>query len=57
MKENEIREQIKIATTRVETWPAWKRNILVESAQPTVKLPRTPVNNQSATGEKPESSK
>ena len=46
MKEREIREQIEMATKLVETWPSWKQNILVHSAQSTVASPRTPVNNR-----------
>ncbi len=57
MTENEIRQQIRIAADQVRSWPAWMQNILVESAKPTVKVPRTPVNNQSALNEKQESGK
>ena len=57
MTEKEIRQQIKSVAEEVRSWPAWKRNILVESAQPTVKVPRTPVNNNAATSEKQESGK
>jgi len=57
MKENEIRQQIQIAVNLVKTWPTWKQNILIQSEQPTVRVPRTPVNNQAVTSEKHESSK
>ncbi|MEI8373542.1 MAG: hypothetical protein WCJ35_12010 [Planctomycetota bacterium] len=57
MKENEIRQQIQIAVNLVKTWPAWKQNILIQSEQPTVRVPRTPVNNQATTSEKHEISK
>ena len=49
MTANEIYQRIKSARKLVQTWPAWKQNILVQSAQPTVKVPRTPVNNQMTT--------
>ena len=57
MTQSELRQKIKIAADHVRTWPAWMQNILVESAQPTVKVPRTPVNNQAAASEKPETRK
>ncbi len=45
MTDKEIRLQIERATAEVQTWPAWKRNILVHSSQPTNSSARTPVNN------------
>jgi hypothetical protein len=48
---DDVREQMKIASRLVETWPEWKRNILVQSAQPTVDVPRTPVDNLSKTSD------
>ena len=44
--DSEINKQIKIATRLVQKMPPWKRNILVQSGQSTVRVPRTPVNNQ-----------
>lgn len=49
--DQEIHQQIRIATGLVQKWPAWKQNILVQSGQPTVKVPRTPLNIQKATSE------
>ena len=58
MKVSEIRQQIKTAADQVrENGPEWIQNILVESSQPTVKVPRTPVNNQATTSEKQETCK
>jgi hypothetical protein len=31
------------AQVRVSRWPAWKRNILTDSASPTVRVPRKPI--------------
>jgi hypothetical protein len=42
----EMRQQIEDARKVVNTWPEWKQNILIHSAQPTVSTPREPVNNQ-----------
>lgn len=42
----EMRKQIEDARKVVRTWPEWKQNILVQSGQPTVSVPREPVNNQ-----------
>lgn len=36
-------EQLEIASRIVATWPAWKRNILVNMDKPTVDVPRTPI--------------
>lgn len=44
----EIREQIAFASQVVGRWPAWKRNILLHSSQPTNSTTRTPVNNDSS---------
>ena len=41
----EINRLIKQASDWIDTWPAWKRNILVQSSQPTVSKPREPVDN------------
>jgi len=45
MTDKEIRLQIERATATVKTWPAWKRNILLHSLQPTNSNARDPVNN------------
>jgi hypothetical protein len=52
MTEPEIHRQIQIATKLVQNMPTWKQNILVQSGQPTVRVPRTPLNIQAATGER-----
>ncbi|TWT96402.1 hypothetical protein Pla100_28800 [Neorhodopirellula pilleata] len=46
MTDKEIRQQIARATAEVQTWPSWKRNILVHSSQPTNSTARTPVDNR-----------
>lgn len=51
MNEKEVRQQIVKATKLVEAWPAWKQNILAQSAQPSVTTPRPPVNNQAPSGD------
>jgi hypothetical protein len=56
-EKGELRQKIKIAAEEVRSWPAWMQNILVDSARPTVRVPRTPVNNNVATSEKPETCK
>lgn len=33
------------ASERVRRWPKWKQNILVDSAKPTLDIPRQPVVN------------
>jgi hypothetical protein len=35
--------QCMAAQVRVSRWPAWKRNILTDSASPTVRVPRKPI--------------
>jgi len=55
MTEMEIRQQIELTAKQVRDLPAWKRDILVESASPTVRVPRSPVPNQSATSTRQES--
>jgi hypothetical protein len=50
----EINKQIEIATRLVKNMPPWKRNILVQSGQPTVRVPRTPLNFQATTVERRE---
>lgn len=47
MTREELQQQIQNATKLVESWPQWKRNILIQNAQPTVSTPRPPINNQS----------
>ena len=32
------------ASKLVASWPLWKQNILVNSASPTVRVPRKPIN-------------
>lgn len=41
--DSEIIKQIAIATKLVQNMPPWKRNILVQSGQSTVKVPRRPI--------------
>ncbi len=48
MTASELRLQIDKATRLIETWPAWKQNILAHSSQPSVSAPRPPVNNQAS---------
>ena len=45
MSMDEINKQVEAARKLVNTWPEWKRNILVQSGLATVSTPRTPVNN------------
>jgi hypothetical protein len=56
MTEREIHQQIQIATRVVQNMPTWKQNILVQSGQPTVRVPRTPLNIRADTGERREGS-
>lgn len=46
MTKEDLQLQIENATKLVNSWPQWKQKILIQSAQPTVSSPRTPVNNQ-----------
>lgn len=50
MNQDELRElmrsQIELARRLMRNWPDWKRNILVRSAQPTVRVPRQQVDNR-----------
>ncbi len=46
----ELNEAVRIANALVADWPAWKRNILEDSASPTVAVPRQPVFNEAANG-------
>ena len=46
MSQEEFKKQFEIASALVETWPAWKQNILENSAKPTVSVPRAPVDNK-----------
>jgi hypothetical protein len=39
----EFKEQLKLAECVVSKWPKWKREILEQSAKPTVEFPRTPI--------------
>ncbi len=41
--ERTLDETIANARALVATWPEWKRNILRDSASPTVRVPRTPI--------------
>ncbi|MHB8108239.1 MAG: peptide deformylase [Candidatus Cryosericum sp.] len=43
---DDIHQHIKRVMELVSTWPAWKQNSLLQSGQPTVKVPRSPVDNQ-----------
>jgi hypothetical protein len=44
-----VRKRIESATKLVKSWPLWKQNILVQSASPTVKVPRKPIHVHSDT--------
>jgi len=46
MTKAEIREKIELANKLVESWPVWKRNILVNSSKSSVSVPRPPVDNR-----------
>lgn len=54
MTDKEIRQQIERATAVVQTWPSWKRNILVRSSQPTNSTARTPVDNRKSSSSQSE---
>ncbi|TWU15782.1 hypothetical protein [Allorhodopirellula heiligendammensis] len=54
MTDKEIRQQIERATAEVQTWPSWKRNILVHSSQPTNSTARTPVDNRQSSSSQSE---
>ena len=41
-----FRRAMERASKIVASWPLWKQNILVDSGSPTVRVPRTPVNNK-----------
>lgn len=43
MSQEEFRQQLANATKIVETWPAWKQQILESYSSPTVSVPRTPI--------------
>lgn len=43
ISQEEFLEQLKIAAEIVASWPAWKQNILENSAKPFVDKPRPPV--------------
>jgi hypothetical protein len=45
MQPKEVKEAIERATKLVKSWPLWKQNILVNSGQATLKIPRRPVVN------------
>ena len=53
MECEEIRQQIQIATALVETWPDWKRSIVVFSAQPRIGQPPN-VKNETGNDEEQE---
>lgn len=48
MTNAEIQEQIALASSIVNQWRDWKRNILVHSSQPTNSVAREPVDNRVA---------
>ena len=48
MDKETLRQQIDRATRLVEARPSWKQNILARSSQPTLSVPRAPVNNQTS---------
>jgi hypothetical protein len=48
MDRKTLRQQIDRATRLVDARPSWKQDILARSAQPTLSVPRAPVNNQSS---------
>ena len=43
---NHFMQHCREAAERVSKWPAWKRNILVDSAKPTLDKPRQPIVNE-----------
>jgi len=51
MSQDEFKKQLEIATSLVEMWPAWKKNILELYSSSTVSVPRTPVQNNRVAGE------
>ncbi len=55
MSQEEFKKQYAMVLDLTKDWPAWKLNILENSARPTVDVPRPPVNNtrNSENGEKP----
>lgn len=46
MTKSEIQQQAQLASSIVQQWPDWKRNILTHSLQPTNAVARTPVDNR-----------
>lgn len=48
LEEQQFAASLAAATAEVETWPAWKQNILRDSGSPTVRTPRTPVVHDDA---------
>jgi hypothetical protein len=36
-------DHLALAAKVVESWPAWKRNLLENSSKPTMSTPRTPI--------------
>ncbi len=51
MTKMEILEQVKLANEIVRNWPAWEKNILEHSLQPTNSVPRAPVDNRVVAGQ------
>lgn len=43
MTERDIQTQTEYAAKIMESWPAWKRNILQHSTEPTNKMARPPI--------------
>jgi len=41
--ENVLQNHLDYATKLVESWPAWKQNILGNSSKPNVEVPRIPI--------------
>jgi len=49
MSDNDVRKQISASAALVKSWPVWKQNILVHSAQPMNSSARPPVVNPNST--------
>jgi len=54
MSEEQIKLVLADANRLVESWPAWKRNILEHSARPTRTTARTPLNPDGTPIEEPQ---
>ncbi len=55
MTHDELVAQVKSANELVNTWPAWKRNVLENSGKSTVSVPRTPIGVEDMNQLRPES--